>query len=193
MLWSGQIKCPVTRNDIPKIERELNITINVFGHTDGEIFPIYLNKNVIDETKHINLLLTSNDEMNHYVWIKDFNKLNFRHTKFEGKKHFCYNCIQSFSSEEILKKHKPICAVLNGAQSLELPKEGLNLEFKSLNKTIPVPFVMYVDCETTLEPLKKCQNNKNYKESYTVRTHEHKTCSYGYKVICCVDEKYSKP
>ena len=192
-LGFDKINCPVTKKDIPKIEKEFNITVNVFGHNDGEIFPIHVNKKMTDKSKHINLLLTSKEEMNHYVWIKEFNKLNFRHTKYRGKKYFCYNCIQCFSSKEVLEKHKPDCVELNGKQAVELPKEGSTIEFKSLNKTIPVPFVIYADLEALLKPLKKCENHKNEKESYTIKTHEHKTCSYGYKVVCYENDKYSKP
>src|SRR2546426_1001819 len=128
-----------------------------------------------------------------YCLGKKFNKLFSQQTKHHGKKYFCKNCIQCFSSVEVLEKHNPNCIVLNGTQKIELPKEGSNLEFKSLNKTITVPFVIYADLEALLKPLKKCENIKNDNESYTIKTHEHKTCSYGHKVVCYEDDKYSKP
>src|SRR2546426_1071834 len=192
-LGFDKIKTPVTVKDIPKIEKEYNIAINLFGHNDGEIFPILTNKKVVDENKHIDLLVTSREDEHHYVWIKNFNKLFSQQTKHHGKKYFCKNCIQCFSSVEVLEKHNPNCIVLNGTQKIELPKEGSNLEFKSLNKTITVPFVIYADLEALLKPLKKCENIKNDNESYTIKTHEHKTCSYGHKVVCYEDDKYSKP
>src|SRR3989454_286052 len=192
-LGFDKIKIPVTVKDIPKIEKEYNIAINLFGHNDGEIFPILTNKKVVDENKHIDLLITSREDEHHYVWIKNFNKLFSQQTKHHGKKYFCKNCIQCFSSVEVLEKHNPNCIVLNGTQKIELPKEGSNLEFKSLNKTITVPFVIYADLEALLKPLKKCENIKNDNESYTIKTHEHKTCSYGHKVVCYEDDKYSKP
>src|ERR1051325_2518945 len=80
------IECPVTMKDIPKIEKQFNIIINIFGHNDEGLFPIKLNKNVVDLSKHIDLLITSNDEMNHYIWIKDFNRLCHTQTKHQGKK-----------------------------------------------------------------------------------------------------------
>src|SRR3989454_192059 len=189
-----KIKTPVTVKDIPKIEKEFDISINLFRHNeDCEIYPILLTKKVAIENKRIDLLITSREDEHHYVWIKDFDKLNYQHTKHHGKKYFCKNCVQCFSSEEILEKHKPNCVVLNGAQAIDLPKEGSALEFKSLNKTITVPFVIYADLEALLTSLKKRENNKNDKESFTVKTHEHVTCSYGYKVVCLEDDKYSKP
>ena len=187
------IECPVTMKDIPKIEKQFNITINIFGHNDEGLFPIKLNKNVVDLSKHIDLLITSNDEMNHYIWIKDFNRLCHTQTKHQGKKHFCKNCIQCFSSEKVLEEHKPNCMILNGAQAVGLPKEGSTLEFKSLNKTIPVPFVIYADLEALLKPLEVCENDEKNGKSFTIKTHEHITCSYGYKVVCFENDKYTKP
>ena len=80
-LGFDKIKTPVETKDIPKIEKQFNISINLFGHNDGDIFPIVITKKVVDDTKHIDLLVTSNEESNHYVWIKDFNKLYYSSNK----------------------------------------------------------------------------------------------------------------
>ena len=45
----------------------------------------------------------------HYVYIKDFNKFMFNKTKHKNKIYFCKYCLQYFSSESILVKHKNIC------------------------------------------------------------------------------------
>ena len=90
-LGFDKIKTPVTVKDIPKIEKEYSITINLVGHNDGELFPITQNKEVVDENKHIDLLITSREDENHYVWIKDFNKLLYQQTKHHGRKEFCKN------------------------------------------------------------------------------------------------------
>ena len=127
--------------------------------------------------------------MSHYVWIKDFNKLCYCQTKHKNKKHFCKNCIQCFSSKEVLEKHKPDCMAINEAQAIELPKEGDEVEFKSLNKTNTVPFVIYADFEAFPVELDKKNEKKNEQASYTIKTHEHKTCSYGYKVVCHENDK----
>jgi len=72
-LGLDKIKMPVTIKDVPKVEKLLNININVFGHScDGSIYPIICKDS---EKKTINLLITSNEETNHYVLIKDFNML----------------------------------------------------------------------------------------------------------------------
>ena len=66
---------PVKIKDIPKIEN-LNddIRFNICGVTkDQTIYPLYTSNKICDKT--CNLLLIENGNGNHYVWIKDFNKL----------------------------------------------------------------------------------------------------------------------
>src|SRR2546425_1614446 len=191
-----KIKTPVKITDIPKIEKKFGITINIYGHNDGEIYPIKTNDNIVDESKHIDLLLTSQENEDsiskHNVWIKNFDKLNFRQTKHEHKKHICRNCLQGFSSKEVLEKHNPRCMVLNGAQAVDYPTKGSTLEFKSLKNSLSVPFVIYADLEAILQKLTETEKKKE-NESYTRKTHEHITCSHGYKVVCCENDEYSKP
>ena len=51
-----------------------DIRFNVYGVTkDQTIYPLYTSNKICDIT--CNLLLIENGNENHYVWIKDFNKL----------------------------------------------------------------------------------------------------------------------
>src|SRR5467141_709955 len=81
-----KIKMPVSLKAIPKIERDFNIDINVFGFKGGDIYPLSYSKESPGR-KTVNLLLTSNEETNHYVWIKDFDKLCSKITKEHRKKY----------------------------------------------------------------------------------------------------------
>ena len=54
----------------------------------------------------LNLLLITEKDKSHYVFIKDFNRLMFSRTKHKDKKHYCMSCLQSFTTEEILSNHK---------------------------------------------------------------------------------------
>ena len=47
------------------------------------------------------------------VFIEDFNALMYRKTKHKGRKHFCMQCLQNFTSKEILDKHKGKCIIIN--------------------------------------------------------------------------------
>ena len=86
------------------------------------------------------LLLTDNDK-SHYVYIKDFDRFMFHKTKNKNKKWFCRSCLQCFSSESVLIKHKENGLSINGKQSVKLEK-GI-IEFKNYLKQIPVPWILY--------------------------------------------------
>src|SRR5271163_1178775 len=123
-LGLDKIKMPVRIKDVPKVEKLLNININVFGHScDGSIYPIICKDS---EMKTVNLLITSNEETNHYVLIKDFNKLCYTVTKKHNSKYVCMNCIQHFPSKERLEKHKSDCMKINNVQAVDLPQNGIN-------------------------------------------------------------------
>ena len=72
-----------------------------------------------------------------------------------------------------------------------MPEKGEQVYFKNHHKQLPVPFVIYADFEALTEKIQGCQpNNEN---SYTEAYQKHTDCGYGYKVVCCYDDKYSKP
>ena len=72
----------------------------------------------------MNLLLITEDENKHYVLIKDFNRMMYNKTKHREKKHFCMYCLQNFTTEQILLKHKDNYMVVNGKQAIRMPKKG---------------------------------------------------------------------
>ena len=129
---------------------------------------------------------------NHYVLIKDFNKFMYNQTKHKERKHFCMHCLQCFSSERILTNHKENCLTINGQQAIKMPDKKNNiLKFENFHKQLPVPFVIYADFEAITEKVQGCipSDEKSYTEAYQ----KHKDCGYGYKVVCCYDDEYTKP
>ena len=66
----------------------------------------------------------------------------------QNRKWFCRSCLQCFSSENVLIKHKKNCLNINGKQSVKL-EEGIT-EFENYFKQIPVPFKLYADFEWNL-------------------------------------------
>ena len=73
----------------------------------------------------LNVLLISNEEKSHNVLIKDFNKSMYSQmkTKHAHKKHFCMACLQNFTTEEILNKHKEQCLLINETQAVKYELE----------------------------------------------------------------------
>ena len=59
----------------------------------------------------------------------------FNKPKHKGKKCFCKNCLQCFSSESVLIEHKKYCLVINGKQNVKL--ESGFISFKNYSKQIP--------------------------------------------------------
>ena len=138
------------------------------------------------------LLLITEDDNKHYVLIKDFNRFMFNQTKHEHRKHFCMYCLQCFSSEEVLKNHKDNCIQLNGEQAIKMPDKSNNtLKFNNFHKQQPVPFVIYADFEAITEKISGCRPNNN--KSFTEAYQKHTDCGFGYKVVCCYDDKYTQP
>ena len=82
-----------------------NICINVFGYENGLVFPIYISDQKFEDS--MDLLLLIDDGKSHYVYIKDFDRFMFHKTKNKNKKWFS-SCLQCFSSETVLIKHKGI-------------------------------------------------------------------------------------
>ena len=118
------------------------IFINVFCYENKVVYPTYLSDQRFRDS--MNLLLISDKFKFHYVYIKDFDRFMFNKTKYKGKKYFCKNCLQCFSSEKILSEHKEDCLVINGKHS------GL-ISFENYSKQIPVPFKINADFERILE------------------------------------------
>ena len=143
--------------DFSKIEVKNNICINVFGYENELVFPIYVSDQKFEDS--MNLFLLIDDDKSHYVYIKDFDRFMFHKTKNKNKKWFCKSCLQCFSSENVLTKHKGDCLSINGKQSVKL-EEGIT-EFENYFKQIPVPFKIYSDFECNLE------SGESYDGSYT--------------------------
>ena len=72
---------------------------------------------------------------------------------------FCKSCLQCFSSESVLIKHKENCLSINGKQSVKLEKG--TIEFENYFKQIPVPFKIYALFECNLRSV------ESYEGSYT--------------------------
>ena len=156
----------------------------MFCYENGLTYPVY----VSDQTFHVfmDLLLISDENKSHYVYIKDFNRFICNKTKNKNKKYFCKCCLKCFSSEKVLIKHKENCLVINGKQSVKL-KNG-SISFKDYFKQLPVRFKIYANFECILKEVKSSDKNNG---SYTEKYQDHVSFIFAYKVAC-IDNKFSK-
>ena len=186
---------PVTIKDMGRIEKQNKININAYLYNeDGKYVTPYRNS----ETEYgdtLNVLLIEREAereyKQHYVYIKDFNRLNFNVNRHEHKKYFCQRCIQPFYSEDDLEAHKGDCLIINGTQRIEMPQPGSKVFFHNYQNQLPVPFVIYADFEALTRKIDSCSPRGD--KSYTQAYQKHEACGFGYKVVCHYDQKYSKP
>ena len=146
----------------------------MFGYENGLVFPVYVSDQKFEDS--VDLFLLIDNDKSHYVYIKDFNRHMFHKKK---KKWFCRSCLQCFSSENVLVKHKENCLRINGKQSVKLEK--VIIKFETYFKQIPLPFKIYADFERNLRGF-EC-----YEGSYTKKYQGHIPCSFAYKVVCVND------
>ena len=111
------IEFPVQEKDFSKIEVKNNICINVFGYENGLVFPIYVSDQKFEDS--MDLLFLNDDDKLHDVCIKYFDRF-----VSQNKKWFCRSCLQCFSSESVLIKHKEDCLSINGKQPVKLEKRN---------------------------------------------------------------------
>ena len=90
-----------------------------------------------------------------------------------------------------LMSTKKNCIVINGTQAIKMPSKDNNiLQYNHYHKQLPAPFVIYADFEALTEQIHGCQQNND--KSFTDAYQKHTDCGYGYKVVCCYDDKYTK-
>ena len=68
------------------------------------VFPTYSSDKKFKDSMELLILL--DDDESHYVYIKDFDRFMFHKSKNENKKWFCRSCLQNFTIENLLTKHK---------------------------------------------------------------------------------------
>ena len=168
---------------IALFEKRNNISINVYTLTDAKpekVVPLKINK--VRKDKHVNLLLFND----HYYCITNFNA--FVGDKSNWERYYCYSCLSGFRTLMALESHEKYC-IMNAAQKVVLPgetktktgepnpRDSTTCEFRSFDKMIAYPYVVYADFESL--PAKS-------EQALTANTFEyqrHQACSFGLIVI----------
>ena len=181
------IQTPIKLGQIPKFERQNNISICVYGYED-EVYPLYITTH--RSPRHVNLLLIGNGVKQHYCLIRDLNRFLSSQTKHDGETHFCPYCLHGFTRAELLNDHMPYCRP-HGPQKIKMPTDKDKwLKFKNYEKQLSSPFVIYADFECLLPKVQSC--NPNPEKSSTTPVEKHVPCGYCYKIVSS-NPLYSKP
>ena len=180
------VDAPTPVSQVPKVERQNGLAINVFGWDKGVI--VHHISTQPDDMARINLLAIEKEGKVHYTWIKNLSRLLYDQSKHREKKHFCERCLHGYSEECALKAHRPECkGIGRTAVRLEMPEEGKNkLTFQNHQKQLPAPFIIYADFEALTTKAEGPELDPT--KSNTRQTQHHEACSYCYIVVRCDGE-----
>ena len=124
--------------------------------------------------REINLLMVSEDGIWHYTAIKSLSRLlSSKNSNTKHKQHFCMNCLQGFTQESSRDQHRVYCKD-NESVRVEMPKQGSTVEFKDGQNQFRVPFMMYADFKSILEPMGPVEpGSPNPNQPYTNEVNQH--------------------
>ena len=159
--WSG-LEFPVSIKDIGKFETRNNISVNVLAVEGRDIYihrkgrsmgPVAPGSRSDPMGREINLLMVCEDGIRHYTAIKSLSRLlSSKNSNTKCKQHFCINCLQGFTQESSRDQHQVYCEDKESVR-VEMSKQGSTVEFKDGQNQFRVPFIMYADFESILEPM----------------------------------------
>ena len=161
---------PISLNGIKrflKINNHLNLKINILLRTKNknsaeQIYPYEYGLG--NGSKVVNLLMVQNEiekgnGVNHFLLIKDVNKY-LRHVYKKNEKlsyqktFFCLNCLNSFSSPQVLKEHEKICNMNKPRREVMPDEKKTKIFFKNYEKQQELEYIGFLDFECVLPPEK---------------------------------------
>ena len=143
--WTG-VGFPVSFRTIKRFQSQNQISVNVLAVEDRQI---YICRKGGDYDRVVNLMLITENNRKHYVAIKSLSKQNSKHKEAQ---HFCMNCLQGFREERSRDEHVGYCKN-NEAVRIEMPHKKPIVEYSDGQFQFKVPFIMYADFESILEPI----------------------------------------
>ena len=165
--WSG-IGFPVSFKDITKFEFRNQISINLLATEDKEI---YICRKGGNYERIINLMIISVNNRKHYVAIKSLSRLlSSKNTKHKGKEYFCKNCLQEFIEESSIDEHLDYC-INNETVKVIVPHKNPRVQYSDGQFKFKVPFIMYADFESIIEPIQGPGNNPMISSTRGVNNH----------------------
>ena len=78
------IQFPLPKKDFSKFEKKSNICINLFCYENKLTYPVHISDQKFENC--MDLLMISDENKSHYVYIKDFNRFMRNKTKCKNKK-----------------------------------------------------------------------------------------------------------
>ena len=135
--------------------------VNLFCITKmRKVQALRISQKRVDECHQINLLLIWDacGRRSHYVYIRSMSALlRTQITSHEHQHFFCFHCLRSCTSPEVLAKHKLRCKA-DRQQHERFPERGNEngpdrCFYKNAEYEVKRPYVIYADFETLPQPV----------------------------------------
>ena len=166
--WSG-MSYPVSTKHISKFEFRNKIGVNILA-LNGRT-PYNCRKGG-DYDRVVNQMIIEDEDKKHYVAIKSLERLlSMQNSKHKESQYFCDNCLQGFKNIESRDDHYEYCRS-NESVRIEMPTRNPIVEYSNGQHQFKVPFVMYADFESILEPIQGVSNDPNTSSTRGVNVHK---------------------
>ena len=166
--WEG-MSYPVSTKDISKFETRNRIGVNMLA-LDGRT--PYICRKGMGYERTVNLMIIEDGEKKHYVAIKSLERLlSMNNIKHKESQHFCNNCLQGCKTAESRDNHYDYCRS-NESVRIEMPTRNPIVSYSNGQHQFKVPFVMYADFESILEPIEGVSNDPNMSSTRGVNVHK---------------------
>ena len=178
------IDFPLPVPQVPKLEKQNGLAINVFGWDKGVIVH-HISKQP-QGIRRTNLLLIEKAGKSYYTTIRrdSLRRLLYDQSKHEHRKHFCERCLHGYSRKDLVEVHNPDCrGIGQTAIRVDMPEDGKKLTFQNHHKQLPAPYIIYADFEALTTKIEGPELNPT--KSNTRRTQHHEACSYAYIMVRC--------
>ena len=165
--WDG-IKFPPSTGDIKKFESRNEITINILALEHKKV---YICRKGKEYDRVANLMLITGRNEKHYIVVKSLSRLlRSSNNKNEKAQYFCIHCLQGFNEKKSRDEHLVYCRD-NEAVRKEMPNKKPIVKYSDGQCQFKVPFMMYADFESILEPIQGASNNPNISLTRGVNIH----------------------
>ena len=190
--WND-INFPTAKKDWNKFElNNKNVALNILyvPFNTKKIEIAHKSKYNLIRDNQIKLLMISNGENWHYLAVKSLSRLLRGISSNHNRDYYCLNCFHSYRTENKLNVHKKICEN-HECCNMEMPSPNNNIiKYNQGDKSLELPFIIYVDLECLLKKIDTCYNNPDL--SSTTKINQHIPSGYSIYTNCSFDKSNNK-
>ena len=150
----------------------------------------YKSKHNLNREEQVILLMISYGEKWHYTAVTRLSGLLRGPTSNHNDDFYCLNCFYAFRTKNKLEEHKNICENHEYCHVGMPTKDNNIIKYNQGEKSIKLPFVVYVDLECLLEKISTCHHNPE--ESSTTEINKHTPSGYSLFTHCSFDKTENK-